>query len=318
MQTISRSADLSHTAVFYRSDEDFLAAVLPFVLDGVSSGESVYAALPTGNLALLRDALGDLSGEVGLADMADAGRNPARAFAMFASMLNSAAPEARIRVVGEPVWPGRSADEYPACVENEALVNLAWAGHQVSTLCPYDAANLSDEVLADARRTHPQVQYNGSAVPSPDYAWQEALAECNAPLNTDPAAVTYCLTQLQDLRPARVFATEWSHGIGLCAERAADLNLIITELATNSLKYTGGSCRLALWRRGEHIICEVRDRGRLADPLAGRRLPDPHSVGGRGLLLVNALADLVRIHSGATGTTIQAHVALTLPREEEP
>lgn len=316
MQTISRSAEPAHTAVFYRSDQEFLDAVIPFVVDGVAAGDSVHIALPTRNAALLREALGDLAGEVGLTDMAEVGRNPARAFAMFAATMTSAPPDIRIRVVGEPVWPGRSADEYPACVENEALVNLAWATGRVSTLCPYDAANLSGDVLADARRTHPLISYGGPAVASPDYAWQQALADCNTPLITDPGAVTYQLVESSDLRPARDFAAEWAQAIGVCIERTADLNLIITELATNSLEHTGGGCLIALWRHESHIICEVRDHGRLTDPMAGRRLPDQHSDGGRGLLLVNALCDLVRIHTGESGTTIQTHLPLTPPREE--
>jgi anti-sigma regulatory factor (Ser/Thr protein kinase) len=53
------------------------------------------------------------------------------------------------------------------------------------------------------------------------------------------------------------------------------------------------------------VVCEVGDRGRIADPLAGR-LPAPRDQrGGRGLLLVNLVADLVRVHTGETGTTIR-------------
>lgn len=318
MPCISEVTANFHAAVFYRGEDDFLAAVVPFVLDGVEAGDKVLVALPTRNLALLREALGGNAEHVDLADMTDAGRNPARAFAMLETSLRAAPPDVTVRVVGEPVWPGRNPDEYLACLENEALVNSAWADGRVATLCPYDAAHLSEEVLADARRTHPLAGHRGAIEPSPDYAWAEVLAECNTPLRMDPTAATYRLKEFADLRAAREFAIARARLLGLCDDSDGDLSLIVTELCTNSLEYTPGGCRLSLWRRGEHLVCEVRDEGYLDDPLAGRRLPSPHSVGGRGLLLVNALADLVRIHTGHSGTTIQAQLPLSRTYEEKP
>lgn len=316
MPCISEAAAPFHAAVFYRGEEDFLAAVLPFVQQGVDAGDEVLVALPTRNLALLREALGRTAQEVELTDMAEVGRNPARAFAMFGSRLNEVPPGISIRVVGEPVWPGRNRDEYLACLENEALVNAAWADGRVATLCPYDAAHLPDDVLADARRTHPLAGNSGSIEPSTDYAWERVLAECNRPLRTDPTAATYRLKELADLPAAREFAVERARSLGMFDDRAGDLSLIVTELSTNSLEYTTDGCLLSLWRRGAQLVCEVRDEGHLDDPLAGRRPSSPQAIGGRGLLLVNALADLVRIHTNHSGTTIQAQLPLTVTSEE--
>lgn len=49
----------------------------------------------------------------------------------------------------------------------------------------------------------------------------------------------------------------------------------------------------------------MRDKGRLTDPLAGRRPVPRDQHGGRGLLLVNLLADLVRVHTEPSATTIR-------------
>jgi hypothetical protein len=51
----------------------------------------------------------------------------------------------------------------------------------------------------------------------------------------------------------------------------------------------------------------VRDAGTIADPLAGRRPASPRSAAGRGLLLVNHLADLVRTHASADSTTVRLY-----------
>ncbi len=53
------------------------------------------------------------------------------------------------------------------------------------------------------------------------------------------------------------------------------------------------------------LVCEVRDRGRLIDPLVGRTKPPDSSEGGRGVWLANHLCDLVQIQSNDQGTTIR-------------
>jgi len=309
-------AGLTHFAAFYRSDDEFLNTVVPFILDGVANDDPVHVAVPTGNLTLLRDVLGDAAEKVQWADMTDIGRNPARTFAMFDAALRAVSPGRQVRSVAEPVWPGRSADEYPACVQNEALFNVAFADDHLVTLCTYDAANLPEQVIADARRTHPLISRGSALVPSREYTWQDAFDDNNAVLTSDPSAAVFECGKLTDLGGARMFAADRAAALGLPANRIGDVHLIVTELATNSLKYTGGNCRVALWKRDGHLICEVRDAGRLDDPLAGRRMASPHSLGGRGLLLVNALADLVRIHTSPNGTTIQAFLSLTPAQEE--
>ena len=55
------------------------------------------------------------------------------------------------------------------------------------------------------------------------------------------------------------------------------------------------------------LVVEVADAGRLDDPLAGRRPAPPHQLGGRGLLMVHHLADLVRTTTGPGGTTTRTY-----------
>jgi anti-sigma regulatory factor (Ser/Thr protein kinase) len=55
-------------------------------------------------------------------------------------------------------------------------------------------------------------------------------------------------------------------------------------------------------------VCQVGDRGQITDPLAGRRSATSGQLGGRGLLLVNYVADLVRIHTGVGGTVVRVYI----------
>jgi anti-sigma regulatory factor (Ser/Thr protein kinase) len=106
----------------------------------------------------------------------------------------------------------------------------------------------------------------------------------------------------------REFAVRYAREMGLADSRLNDLALAVAELTTNSVLHGAGGGTLRIWTEGEQIVCEVHDAGRLIDPLAGRRPQPPTEPGGRGLLLVNHLADLVRIHSGDPGTTIRFYL----------
>jgi anti-sigma regulatory factor (Ser/Thr protein kinase) len=65
-----------------------------------------------------------------------------------------------------------------------------------------------------------------------------------------------------------------------------------------------------MWSTGEALLCEIRDRGRIADPLAGRFAPDVRKVGGRGLWIVNQLCDLVQVRTADDGNVVRVHMYL--------
>ncbi|OBG27559.1 regulator of Sig8 [Mycobacterium sp. 852002-51057_SCH5723018] len=303
-----------HSALLYRSQREYLDVVVRFVLDGLTRDEAVLVALPDDKLALLRDAFqafqasgGGLPAGLRLADIAEVGRNPSRFMAIQGSFADEH-PDRRVRIVSQLAWPGRSDDEFVACIEHEALVNGALEGYQATGLCLYDASRLNDDVLADARATHPLLWRCGELHRSADYAPDDVLERCNRPLHVKPGAVTYMVRKSADLRPARSFAVDYAGWVGLSRDGIEDLQLIATELASNSLMYTEGACRLAFWRDDEHLVCEARDTGRLDDRLVGRLDPGPDGPASRGLFLVNAISDLVRTHTTSSGTTIQAYL----------
>ncbi|WP_230981608.1 sensor histidine kinase [Mycobacterium malmoense] len=299
-----------HSALLYHSQREYLDAVVRFVIDGLAMDEAVLVAVPGDKLWLLRDALRGAGGwpaGLHMADIAEVARNPSRFMAMEGSFADEHAGR-RVRVVSQLAWPGRGRDEFVACIEHEALVNEALSGYPATVLCLYDAGRLDDCVLADARATHPLLWRGGLLCPSADYAPGDVLERCNQPLPVNPGAVTYMVSESADLRPARSFAVDYAGWVGLSQDSIEDLQLIATELATNSLMYTGGACRLAFWRNDEHLVCEARDTGRFDDPLVGRLDPGPGGPASRGLFLVNAISDLVRTHTTSAGTTIQAYL----------
>jgi DcmR-like sensory protein len=181
MTTSLEATGLVHPAVFYRSDEQYLDALVPFITDGLSSGQPVGVAVPGYNLALLRRALGDDAAHVTMIDMTEVGRNPGRILPAVLHAVADPHPDVHVRIIGEPIWPGRSATAYPACVQHEALINAAFAGTDATIVCPYNAAELHPDVLTGALRTHP-VQWGQTARSTPTATTRTACS----PTTTSP------------------------------------------------------------------------------------------------------------------------------------
>ncbi|MGW4502290.1 anti-sigma factor RsbA family regulatory protein [Micromonospora sp. NPDC004336] len=296
-----------HEGLFYRDPGELLAGTVPFVTDGLAAGEPVLVAMPGANVGLVRDAVGDADG-VRWADMSEAGRNPGRIIPWVLQAFIDRHAGRRVRIIGEPIWAGRSDTEYPACAQHEALINMAFAGREATILCPYDVAGLDDGVLADAYATHPVLVDDAGRRPSPAYAPADVVARYNLPLPAPTAPVATLAYRFETLPAVRAFVAGHGQVAGLDEDRVDDLQIAVTELATNSVAHAGGGGVLRVWRTAEHLVCEIHDDGWLADPLAGRLTPAADGVGGRGLVIVQALCDLVRVHSTPAGTTVRLHV----------
>ncbi|MGW0424551.1 anti-sigma factor RsbA family regulatory protein [Streptomyces sp. NPDC003015] len=297
-----------HPALFYQGEKEYLHGTVPFIRDGLKAGEPVAVAVPGANLALLQRALGEDVAQVKFLDMTEAGRNPGRIIPRVLRAFADSHRHQRVRIIGEPIWAGRSTVEYPACVQHEALINPAFQGRDVTILCPYDADRLDEQALTDAHATHPVIISGGRERPSTAYAPEHVVARYNQPLER-PATGEELDFRAGELPTVRQFAVEQAARLNLSGVRLEDVALIVAELTTNSVVHGGGHGTLRVWAEDGHVVCEVRDKGHLNDPLAGRRPPAQDKLGGRGLLLVHTLADLVRIHTTPDGTTVRCYIS---------
>src|SRR5947209_11423402 len=158
-----------HEALFYRGTDDYLAGTVPFVTSALAAGEPVLVAVPAARIELLAAALGARAEPVRFLDMTRAGRNPSRIIPWVLHGFLEEHAGRPVRIVGEPIWAGRSTDEYPVCVQHEALTNVGFAGCGASILCPYDAGRLPADVLSDAACTHPVLVDVDARTDSPHY-----------------------------------------------------------------------------------------------------------------------------------------------------
>ena len=296
-----------HEAVFYADRQEFLAATLPDIHEALAGDGAVLVAVADDQRAWLQEALGAEADAVTFADMHALGRNPACIIPAWRDFLREAGP-GPIVGIGEPVWPGRSEAELVECSRHESLLNLAFdGGRPWRLLCPYDTAQLAPEVLEEARRNHPHVDSERS----PSYAGPSAALTRDDALPAPAASPAELLFGRDDLALVRDFVERQARRAGCEGERLEDLVLAANELATNSMRHGGGSGMLRTWHDGGTFFCEVRDRGHIDDPLAGRERPADLRGGGHGLWIVNHLCDLVQMRSSASGSVVRLSMTLT-------
>jgi anti-sigma regulatory factor (Ser/Thr protein kinase) len=302
----------SHGVFFYEDPDDFLATSAPFLRGAIDGDEPALAAVSPRNIELLEGELGADAARVCFADMRELGLNPARMIPFWRRFLDEHGGTDRpLRGIGEPVWPGRSSEEIDECQRHESLLNFAFEESPAwSLICPYDSAHLDDGVLQAAADSHPYIAEEGGA--GLNSAWFDAGASpFEGTLPEHPREAETLFFDLQGLAAVRDLVSRRARAAGMATTRREDLVLAASELAANSVSHGGGSGSVAVWSEGDRLLVETEDLGLIGTTLAGSVRPEVTQVGGRGLWLANQLCDLVQIRSGAEGTRVRLHMALS-------
>jgi anti-sigma regulatory factor (Ser/Thr protein kinase) len=301
-----------HEAFFYAGSAEFMDGALPFIREALASAEPILVVLDVAKIGALRHALGGEREQVHFADMAEVGANPARILPAWEDFVaEHFLPGRRLWGIGEPIWAARTSAELAECQRHEALLNIVFEDAALSLLCPYDTVSLAPRVIAEARRSHPYLLEGDLPVQSADYPGAEFLATpFDEPLPDPPPGLPVLSFQPGALREVRDLVGAHAARAGLSPGRTADLLLAVNEVATNSLMHGGGQGTVCLWRESDALICEVRDRGRIEDPLVGRRRPASDAPEGRGLWLANQLCELVQVRTFPDGGAVRLHMRL--------
>ncbi|HEU4568026.1 MAG TPA: ATP-binding protein [Marmoricola sp.] len=130
-------------------------------------------------------------------------------------------------------------------------------------------------------------------------AWPSLAQE---PVPDGAAAVTHHVSaELEAVADARRFADRTLARWGVDEETAADAVLCLSELVTNALIHTESGCEVRILLDHGILTTAVRDGG--SGGLAGA-VGDPLRVHGRGLQVVDALADRWGSRLDTVGTTV--------------
>jgi len=302
-----------HEALLYSNVDEYLAGTVPFIQEGLGSGEAVMVVELPAKVELLRSQLGADARKVQFADMGKVGANPALIIPAWRDFVDRNRLEGRhMRGIGEPIHPARRPAELLECQRHEELLNRAFDnGAPWWLLCPYDTSALGSDVVSEALRSHPHV-HDESGIREKTNRRGEFTAPFDAPFSNPPRdhqslVVDNYNHQLDRLRS---LVAEQARDAGLADFRIADLVIAANEVTTNSLLHGGGVALVRTWRADGAFVCEVTDGGHFDKPLVDRERPAGDPRASRGLWLSNHLCDLVQIQSNPGRTTVRLHMWL--------
>ena len=284
----ARRSRFVHEAMFYEGEDDFIEQVLPFVqrrrsrpANRCSSRSARHAR------AGCAPSSGATRQRVQFAEMETLGRNPARIISAWHDFVTAHEGAGRpLRGIGEPIWPGRSEPELAECHRHEALLNVAFDdGPPWWLLCPYDASALADDVLAEARRTHPALRERGEARASAGSRARSRASPSAGCCRSRPGRCTSTRSASSDLAQVRRLVSETRRGAAAPAGALAELVLCVSELAANSVLHGAGpgSCASGVDDGTSRARCAIAERMR--ERLTGRLRPAIDALHGPGSLV---------------------------------
>ena len=114
--------------------------------------------------------------------------------------------------------------------------------------------------------------------------------------------------RLADVAPTRARLRPWLDAGGIGGTIADDVVLVVSELATNAARTARRHVEVEVEHRADRVVVAVRDDGPGLPPAAMAVLDAPDSTRDRtrGLFLVSALSDDVRLVSDGSGTVIRS------------
>ncbi|HSD23307.1 MAG TPA: sensor histidine kinase [Solirubrobacterales bacterium] len=307
--------DFVHRALIYGSDQEFMDVALPFVADGLNSGQQTLVSVQDRHIENLQAALGGTPEGLTLHPVEDWHETAARTRDKFARWATERTPGGRrVRLIGEPPWALGHEARVRDWARHESVINVAFASLPVTFICPYDANSLPDEVLKHARDTHPELVDASGTSRSDSY--EDPRRFCGRLQSSleahDREPSLEMLFGLGDLPAIRRLVGSFAIDAGLPGSRAEEIVLAVNEIATNAAIHGRPPSTLRAWHTDGELVVEVTDAGYgIRNSLAGQLPPRADGLGGRGLWLARLLCDAVEVcNSGGCTVTMHADAPL--------
>ncbi len=303
------TAVYTHRALFHRTDAELLAGLVPFVRSGIDADERVVVVVRNSIGETLREQLGTSQG-FDLLDSSDLYTFPSHTLSNYIDTVRDGTADGRpMRVAGEPVWAGRSAVEIAEWTCVEAACNVAFADSPLQMLCPYDVSVLAPDVIAAARRTHPEIVRDSQIAASPEFSPLEHHLQIRAGALAPypPRSEQISIFGVADVAQVVRFVDSFARSVAMAANRVDDLTSAVHLLATDASRIVddrSGPARLRLWIDGADLICQLESPTMRVSPFAEMI---PPSNGGDGLWLVGQRCDVIAVRVQPDLTVVRLH-----------
>jgi hypothetical protein len=308
-----------HEAALYRSEGEFAAIVVPFLLGGVAAGEPTMVAFGDEHADLIHAALDrqepGAAAKIIFLTGGDMYARPASAVNAYRAMLadHVAAGAAQIRIVGE-LAPAAFGATWDWWARYESAINHAYNEFPLWNMCAYDTTATPLHVLADVARTHPHIAAPDGAHLTNDHFIEPAVylteprPAAIAALQHQPATVTFT-----DPSPANVRHAITDHAPTAVAGPELDGFLVAaSEVVANAIRHGQPPVAARLWAGTDRMILSVTDSGTgPRDPYAGLLPRRDGAPGGLGLWLTAQMCDYVTFGRDGDRFTITLTVGNT-------
>ncbi len=306
-----------HAALVVDSQDELLAAALPFLDAGLDAGDLVVLTCPPERAEVVRRELGERAGAV----QADP----------RVSLLDTRAPDAvvalrsllaraedgggrRIRVLGE-TWFGPDPRDWREGQRFESVVNVLLASAPIDAMCVYDRRVLPAALVEAGLATHPDVVADGGVQANPGFQ-EPASYVTQLPLAREPLEEQLPVFAVEEADALAPLRHQLAAVLATCVpdrDLGEDMHLAVSEIAANAFRHGVPPVSARVWADEDRVICTITDRGTsYDDPLAG--FQPAHgadlSLGGMGLWLARKLWDHVDLVPGPGGLTVRLSSAL--------
>jgi anti-sigma regulatory factor (Ser/Thr protein kinase) len=310
--TAGQDTTLVHRALVYSTDDELLAAAVPFLRAGLAADDTVLVAALPRRLDVVRGALGADADPMLFVDVTQWYQHPVRTIAAYDQFLRAQAPR-RVRALAELDSAGWSRHEVREWMRYEAIVNTIFGTSEARALCAYNRNIAPPEALAEVRRTHNEMVEGGRPQPNAGYTEPGlVVAEFDRePLRLPPVFDSVPI-ESADLHDVRGFVAARAARHGLPDDAVNGLLVAVTELATNAVAHGSSPMAVRMWAADGDLICEVADCGFWRPPpMLGFAPPASAMSGGFGLWGVRMLTDVVQIRAGWDGTVVRLRMRLS-------
>jgi len=305
------ASHLPHDALFFDTPADAVKLALPFVYDGLDTGDAVLLA----SGSVLDQALREEIGAHPRLHVMDHTRvypgRPAAAITTFRRLaVELTGRGARtLRVVGQPST-GSTPRHQLEWQRYEAVINHVLASWPLWGLCLFDRTRTPAAVLESAACTHRRLVGGSGPLANPAFV-EPAEYLRSLPLPDEPLERTPPRLRVRDARDhaglRHAVAAELARVPGR-GELVEDFLLAVDEMTSNAVRHGRPPVGLSLWIAADRVVCTVTDGGAgTHDPFAGfgPAHGDDLSRGGMGLWLARQLCDHVDITTGEGGNAVR-------------
>lgn len=162
---------LEHRAFVYRTDAELAVFAGRFLPGPDDELGAALVVAPGRKLDLIRTELGPTGPLVECQASEVWYTTPDEVTERYRNFFRSArrAGATWVRVIGEPIWQGRSRADAAAWMRYESILNAIFSSWPVTMVCAYDERSAGKRVVEDALRTHPERAGREGSVPNATY-----------------------------------------------------------------------------------------------------------------------------------------------------